>query len=257
MRAIKKQYSSNPQKSTLYDKSLSLAKKMYDLSENFPDYLIRELIRKSAAAISTNIAESRATKYYSKEFSHLNVAIGGISQIKSLIELALVRSFITFEHFNQVDSNASELLKMSFGLIKRLKENVGNAEVKRWWVEDFRQSHLYNRSIDLFQSIYMLVDMIDFNINEEQVSKAYRIAVNIPILIALGIGQLNLKEEIKKFNKAKDTLMELRVLLDQFQNLTSDQEELLGNIENCRIQVVKLVNSYFGRLKSSSRIEQL
>lgn len=257
MRALKKQYSSDLQGLTLYEKSLSFTKKMYDISEKFPDDIVRELIRKSAAAISTNIAESRATMYFAKQFNHLNVTIWSISQIRSLIEMALVRGFITLERFNQVNSDASELLKMSFGLIKRLKENVGNAEVNKWWVEDFRQSHLYNRSIDLMQSIFWLVDSINFDINVEDANKAYEFATNIPLSIASGIGQLNMVVRIERFNKVKDLVKDLGLLLNQYENLPSNHRELLSNIEGCRIQVLKLLNSHFGQLKNSNMVEQV
>lgn len=257
MGALKKQYSGDPKKLILYEKCLSLAKEMFEISEEFPDAIIRELIRKSAANILTNIAESRATMYYAKEFSYLNVVISSIAQIRSLIELALVRGFISFELFNQVDSNATELLKMSFSLIKRLKENSGNAEVNKWRIEDFRQSHLYNRSIDLMQSIYHLVDCIEFDISLKEADKVYKIAVNTPLLLASGIGQLNMKVRINKFNQVQDNLRDLKVLLDQFRVLSCEQHrEYLNNIEECRIQVVKLLNNYFGRLKCSNKVEQ-
>ncbi|MEC1157821.1 four helix bundle protein [Cytobacillus horneckiae] len=256
MGALKKQYSGAPKKLILYEKCINFAKEMFEISEEFPDGIVRDLIKKSAAAILTNTAESRATMYYAKEFSHLNVAIGGISQIKSLIEIALVRSFITFGQYNQIDSDATELLKMSFSLIKRFKENVGNAEVNKWRIDDFQQSNLYNRSIDLMQSIYYLVDCIEFDISLKEADKAYKIAVNTPLLIASGIGQFNMKVRINKFNQVQENLRGLKILVERFQDLSYEHRAYLNNIEECRIQVVKLLNNYFGRLTSSNKVEQ-
>jgi four helix bundle protein len=258
MQVIRKPYSSDPRKLLVYEKSLNFAEDIYGISDEFRDDTIREKIRKSACSVATNIAESRATMSYSKEFNHLNVEIGSISQSRSLLEMALVFSYITFEKFQQADSKAIELLKMSFSLITRLKQHVEIIDVDKWRVEDFRQSHLYNRSIDLMQSIYWLVDSINFNITPEEANKAYQIAINAPLLIASGIGQLNTKVRIKKFNEVNDNyLKKLNMLLSHFQNLSNGQSECLNSVEENSIQVLKLLNSYFGRLKSSNGLEQL
>lgn len=255
MQALKKPYNSNPQKLIVYEKSLSFAKDIYSISDNFHDMIIRESIRKSAAAILTNTSQSRATMYLSKEFDYLNVAIQHISQCKSLLEMALVRGTITFDEFSKADSVVAELLKMSFTLIKRLKNSVAHLKIKKWQVEDFRQSHLYNRSIDLMQSIYYFIDNPDLYINEKVANKAYRIATDIPLLIATGIGQLNMTERIGKFNEIKDALKDLRMQMDKIKNLTPYLIESSNEIENLRVQVLKLLNHYFGRLKCSNEVE--
>jgi four helix bundle protein len=255
MQALKKPYNSNPQKLTVYEKSLNFTKDIYIVSDKFHDMIIRELIRKSAAAIPINIAQSRATMYISKEFNYLNVAIENISQCKSLLEMALVRGSITFDEFSKADSVATELLKMAFTLIKRLKNSVTHLKIKKWQVEDFRQFHLYNRSINLMESIYYFIDNPDLNINEVDANKAYRLATDIPLLIATGIGQLNMTERNEKFNEVKDTLKDLRRQMDQFQKLTPYLREFSNDIENLRVQVLKLLNHYFGRLKCSNEIE--
>lgn len=131
MQAIRKPYNTDLSKSILYEKSLVFVKKIYSMSDEFHDQIMLERIRKSACSITTNIAESRATMYYSKEFNYLNVAIGSISQSRSLLEMALVRSFTTFEKFQQADSEAIELLKMVFSLIVMVKQNVTNIEVNK------------------------------------------------------------------------------------------------------------------------------
>lgn len=107
------------------------------------------------------------------------------------------------------------------------------------------------------QSIYSLVDSVDFNINHKEANRAYQIAINIPLFIASGIGQLNMKVRIKKFNDVSDNLEDLTMLLNHFEDLSWDQREYLNNIEECRIQVVKLLNSYFGRLKISNMVVQV
>ncbi|MCH6265096.1 four helix bundle protein [Neobacillus citreus] len=257
MQALRKQYNNNSRKSMVYTKSLSFAKDVYATSEHFPDLVIREKLRESAISIGTNIAQSRVTMYHAKEFNYLNGALLCISQCRTLLQLALVRGFLMYEEFQEAECKAVELLKMSFTLIKRLEQYVTNIEVEKWMVEDFRQSHLYNRSIDLMQTIYWLVDSVDFEINYEIAEEAYRLAINNPLFIATGIGQLNVKVRIKKFNEAKDNLGKLSRYLRQFNKTACNNRAELKAIEECRIQVVKLLNSYFGRLKSSNTIEQV
>ncbi|MBT2694622.1 four helix bundle protein [Bacillus sp. ISL-55] len=256
MQAQRKPFRSNPKKSKVYEKSLSFAKELHVISEKFDDDIIRKRLRSSAVAIVENIAQSRVTMYYSNEFNYLNIAMKCINECRSLFQMAHVRGYLPSENFHQADADAIELLKMSFSLIKRLKQYPTNIIVDKWQVEDFHRFHLYNRSIDLMQSIYWLVDSVGFEINDEQVEKAYRLAIDTPLRIASGIGQLNMKIRNKKFSEVNQNLKSLKVMLDQFQVLSHEHKDDLNNIEVCRVQVLKLLNYYFGRLKSSNRVEQ-
>lgn len=257
MQAQRKPFRSNPKKSKVYEKSLSFAKELHVISEKFHDDIIRKMLRSSAVAVVENIAQSRVTMYYSNEFNYLNIAMKCINECRSLFQMAHVRGYLPSENFHQADADAIELLKMSFSLIKRLKQYPTNTIVDKWQVEDFHRFHLYNRSIDLMQSIYWLVDSEGFEINDEQVEKAYQLAIDTPLQIASAIGQLNLKVRIKRLNEAKGNLNNLRTLLNQFQVLSHEQKDDLNNIEECRIQVLKLLNYYFRQLKSSNRVERV
>lgn len=229
---------------------------MYEISEITLDDIVSELLRKSAISITTNIAQSQATKYVLQEFNYLNVALENISRCRSLLEMAMIR-FIDYKLFQKADFDAMELVNMSFGLIKKLKPYVENVAITKWYVEDFRQSHLYNCSIDLMQPIHFFIDSIELDVSYNRAVKANWLAINTPLAIASGIGQLNIKVRIKKFNEAKKQLEELRVFTKSFQGISDKNKADLDQVEHCRIQVLKLLNCYFGRLKSLNNIEQI
>jgi hypothetical protein len=66
MQAMRKPFNCDPNKSMVYTKSLSFAKGLYDISEHFPDDVIREKMRNLAVSIATNIAQSRLQEVVSK-----------------------------------------------------------------------------------------------------------------------------------------------------------------------------------------------
>ncbi|RFB12731.1 hypothetical protein DZB84_18445 [Bacillus sp. HNG] len=74
-------------------------------------------------------------------------------------------------------------------------------------------------------------------------------------MIASGIGQLNIKIQNRNFNKVKDHLKDLEKLLNQFKELPPDLMDCLYDIEELRIQVIKMLHAYFGSLKSSNMVE--
>lgn len=255
MQGIKNEYSKNLKGLSVYEKSLYFVKEIHDVLRESNDIVLCENIRKTACNIITNLAESHATRYLGKELSHLNETIRNINKICALSELASLRGFLPFEVSRQLTSKAVELLRMTIGLVKKNRKGNKATEGENISVEEFGKSSLYKRSTDLMQSIYLLVDDADFKISDKNWRKAYEIAIEVPTLIASGIGQLNMKIRIRNFNKVKDKLKELEKLLGEFKELHSDFMGCLDDIEELRIQVIKMLHAYFGSLKSSN-IEQ-
>jgi four helix bundle protein len=257
MHEIKNEYSNNLKGLSVYEKSLNFVKEIHWFFSEPYDIVLCENIRKTACNISTNLAESHATKYYGKEFSHLNEAIGSINRICAFLELAYLRGFLPFEVFRQLTYQAVELLRMTIGLVKKNRKSNKATEGGNISVDEFGKSLLYKRSIDLMQSIYLLVDDVELKISDKDWKSAYEIAIEVPSLIASGIGQLNMKIRIRNFNKVKDKLKDLEKLLGQFKNLPFNLIDYLNDIEDLRVQVMKMLNAYFGSLKSSNVVEQI
>jgi four helix bundle protein len=256
MQEIKNEYSKNLKGLSVYDKSLNFVKEIHGILRESNDIVLCENIRKTACNIITNLAESHATKYFGKELSHLNETIGSINKICALLELASLRGFLPFEVSRQLTLLAVELLRMTMGLVKKNRKNNKAIERENLSVDEFSKSSLYKRSTDLMQSIYLLVDDVDFKISDKDWIRSYEIAIEVPSLIASGIGQLNMKIRIRNFNKAKDKLKDLEKLLGEFKELPPNLRDCLNDIEELRKQVMKMLNAYFGSLKSSKMVEQ-
>jgi len=122
-------------------------------------------------------------------------------------------------------------------------------------IDNFRNYDLYRCSLDLTQSIYKLMDKENFFSSHER-REFHKIAIAVPKLIASGIGQSNMKIRFKQLNKMKDCLLELKHLSNSSHLIESKgYGYLLNEIENNRLQVLKLLHGYFGWLKRSKKKE--
>ncbi|WP_430789098.1 four helix bundle protein [Virgibacillus flavescens] len=116
-------------------------------------------------------------------------------------------------------------------------------------VENFRKYTLYDRSLDLMIAIYRLIDNYALDPDDRQAKELYRCAIKIPKLIASGIGQTNMNVRIKRLNMAKEKLEYLQGAIRFYEKQRHIDNQYLDEIEDNRIQVIKLMNGYFGWLK--------
>lgn len=117
-------------------------------------------------------------------------------------------------------------------------------------VDNFRQYTLYNRALDLMCSIDQLINNGEWDLRDNSLRELTQTAIKIPQTIAYGIGQSNLKVRIKKFNEVKEQLIKLGQLLDCYDLQDGVSKVVLNEIEGNRIQVLKMLNAYFGMLKN-------
>jgi four helix bundle protein len=105
----------------VWNKSMELAEKLYNLTTNFPkdeQYGLISQIRRSAVSIPSNIAEG-AARNSNKEFvQFLYIALGSLSEIETQLLLANRLKFI--QEATLLDDIES-IRKMLLGLIKFLK----------------------------------------------------------------------------------------------------------------------------------------
>lgn len=118
-------------------------------------------------------------------------------------------------------------------------------------VENFRKYNLYDRSLDLMIAIYRLIDNYALDPDDRQAKELYRCAIKIPKLFASGIGQTNMNVRVKRFNKAKDKLDDLRVAIIFYKEQSHIDRRCLDEIEENRVQLLKLMNGYFGWLSKT------
>jgi hypothetical protein len=117
-------------------------------------------------------------------------------------------------------------------------------------VENFRLLTLYDRSIELTKTIYDVSHTDKGSLTDLEIKLIRKKAVIIPSKIASGISQMNMKFRCKKLNEAKATLIQLRLLMDNLKMRKKIDCQLWLVFEKYRIEVIKLLNGYFGWIGS-------
>ena len=105
--------------------SRSLVKEIYAITADFPSaekYGLVSQIRRCAVSIPTNIAEGSGRKT-DKDFGHfLNISLGSAYELETLLILSFDVQLITEEQLENFSNRISEIQKMTFGLIKTLRQ---------------------------------------------------------------------------------------------------------------------------------------
>lgn len=105
--------------------SRSLVKEIYALTSEFPPeekFGLISQIRRCAVSIPTNIAEGSG-RNTDKDFAQfLNISLGSAYELETLLTLSFDVHFITSEQLEVFSIEISEIQKMTFGLIKTLRQ---------------------------------------------------------------------------------------------------------------------------------------
>jgi four helix bundle protein len=105
--------------------SRHLVKDVYDLTTDFPSnekYGLTSQIRRCVVSIPTNIAEG-CGRNTDKDFSHfLNISLGSAYELETLLTLCFDVKLISEQQFELLNIKISEIQKMTFGLIKTLRQ---------------------------------------------------------------------------------------------------------------------------------------
>lgn len=113
----------------LYQKSLELVDLIYDMVKKFPkqeEYAMSNQIIRAVTSISANIAEGNGQIFKKKEITFANNAIGSANEIRCWLELAYKRNYINKETFEHLDGKTVEIIKMTFGYMKKIKNEINN-----------------------------------------------------------------------------------------------------------------------------------
>ena len=109
----------------VWQKSMDLVVKIYEITEKFPDSESRGLVsqmRRSAVSIPSNIAEGKR-RSSKKDFSRfLYIAIGSGAELETQIEIVKRISFGKSMDFSIIDSLLDEVMRMLNKLLESLKD---------------------------------------------------------------------------------------------------------------------------------------
>ncbi len=96
----------------VWQKAMLLVNKIYKITTNFPDketYALTNQLRKSAISIPSIIAESYG-KCSSEDYLRLlNVALGSLFELQTLIEIALNQEYLNKQIFDLLYEDSREI----------------------------------------------------------------------------------------------------------------------------------------------------
>lgn len=117
---------SNYKELVIWQKSMDLVVKVYDLIGSFPEderFSLISQIKRSATSIPSNIAEGHA-RNSKKEFIHfLKISLGSNAELETQIILGHRLNFLNEECQNIILSKTKELSKMIVSLVSYLEKN--------------------------------------------------------------------------------------------------------------------------------------
>jgi len=102
-----------------------LVREVYELTARFPSeekYGLISQIRRCAVSIPANIAEGSG-RNSDKDFAHfLNISFGSACELETLLTLSTDLKLIHEEQLEPIQFKFSEIQKMTFGLIRTLRQ---------------------------------------------------------------------------------------------------------------------------------------
>jgi len=105
--------------------SRQLVKEVYELTTLFPSeekYGLISQIRRCVVSMPANISEGSG-RNTDKDFAHfLNISLGSAYELETLLTLSLDLKLISEEQLEPIQFKISEIQKMTFGLIKTLRQ---------------------------------------------------------------------------------------------------------------------------------------
>lgn len=108
----------------VWQKSMDLAKMIYEHTASFPKeemYGLISQMRRAAVSISANIAEGQARNTTGEFRQFLGIAKGSLAELETLIILSSRLNFLILETSENLLMHLAEISKMLNGLLKSLK----------------------------------------------------------------------------------------------------------------------------------------
>lgn len=103
----------------------NLVKEIYVITSEFPSsekYGLVSQLRRCAVSVPTNISEGSG-RSTDKDFAHfLNISLGSAYELETLLILSFDVNLIQEDQLNSLSIKISEIQKMTFGLIKTLRQ---------------------------------------------------------------------------------------------------------------------------------------
>jgi len=105
----------------VYKKALEFVSAIFDITEQFPadlKFSLTSQIIRAAISITANIAEGSGRAGARESANFYNIAKGSLYEVISLLDVALLKKFISQNQYNILYEQSEEIAKMLSGLIK-------------------------------------------------------------------------------------------------------------------------------------------
>lgn len=106
----------------VYQKSLKLVQRVYQIADTLPpyeEYRLKSQIIRATSSISANIAESEQI-YIKKRFSFLNNAIGSVNEVRCWLDISIQQGYINQSTFDELEDQAVQILRMILSILKNI-----------------------------------------------------------------------------------------------------------------------------------------
>lgn len=108
----------------VWQKSMELVRNVYLFTNEFPkeeQYGLTNQLRRCAVSIPSNIAEGYGRNATGDYKRFLQIAVGSLYELQTQIEIAFQLNFLAEKMFNSTVALCTEIDKMLYSLIKKLK----------------------------------------------------------------------------------------------------------------------------------------
>jgi four helix bundle protein len=108
----------------VWQKSIVLIKKVYELTEDYPsseNYSLTNQMRRASISIPANISEGAARQTKKEFIQFLHMAQGSLSELDTLFEISERLGYLKENNLKELSLLMNDIDKMLTGLIKSLK----------------------------------------------------------------------------------------------------------------------------------------
>jgi four helix bundle protein len=109
---------------TVWKRGIGLVKEVYRVTRSFPDaekFGLISQMQRCAVSIPSNIAEGQGRGHSGDFCRFLNMALGSAAELDTQIEIACQLGYLSPNDYAKLTTELTEIRKMTYGLINRLK----------------------------------------------------------------------------------------------------------------------------------------
>ena len=108
----------------VWQQAMHLARMVYAIAPRLPrqeTYVLSDQLRRAALSIPANIAEGQGRRTDGAFARHIDIALGSIAELETLLQLAHDLGFFTQAEVAPIQTQVTRVRQMLYGLYRKLK----------------------------------------------------------------------------------------------------------------------------------------